>query len=344
MRVLVTGGTGFLGTHLVRRLLAEGIYVRILARPTARAESLVTSGAEWVHGDITNARAVRAALAGVGVVYHLAGKLYMPGTPPTEYEHIHVDGTRTLLACACEQETIPRLVHCSTTGVLGVTGDVPAGEETLYHPTNAYERTKRDAEILVHAAARQHGLPAVIVRPGLVYGPGDLHLLGFFRAIQSRLFRPLGYRPVWLHPIYIADMTEAFVRCGLDARAVGECFHIAGSEPTTICMLAEVIAATLDVPAPRGAIPLPLAQAVAALGDALPVRLRQRAPLTQSRLDFLTHSRVYDVTKAQRLLEFSAQTPLPAGIAMTTSWYLSKEHLSPRSTGRSRWGAHSAHS
>ena len=330
MRVLVTGATGFLGTHLTRRLLAEGMRVRILARSPAHAKDLASAGAEVVPGDITDASAIRLALADSDVVYHLAGKLYVPGTPLAEYERIHVDGTRTLLACAREQEPLPRIVHCSTTGVLGVTGDVPADENMPYRPTNAYERTKCEAEMLVRAAQRQ-GLPAVVVRPGLIYGPGDLHLLGFFRAIQSRMFRPLGYRAVWLHPIFIADMTEAFMRCGRHACAAGECFHIAGCQPVTIGELAETIAAALGVRAPRGVIPLPLAQAVAVLGEALPARLRQRAPLTRSRLDFLTHSRVYDVTKAQSRLGFSAHTPLFAGIAMTTSWYRSMGYLPSRS-------------
>jgi nucleoside-diphosphate-sugar epimerase len=329
MDVLVTGATGFLGTHLTMRLLTEGARVRVLARSPARAKDLVAAGAEVVPGEITDASAVRTALNGVGAVYHLAGKLYIPGTPDSVYEHIHVEGTRTLLACAREQPVAPRLVHCSTTGVLGVTGDTPAREDAPYRPTNAYERTKCTAEQLVRDVQRD-GMPAVIVRPGLVYGLGDLHLLGFFRSIQSRLFHPIGRRPVWLHPVYITDMTEAFVRCGQDERAIGECFHIAGNEPVTIATLAKTIASALRVPAPRGTIPITAARTVAALGDLLPAHMREHAPLTSSRLDFLTHSRVYDVAKARAILGFSARTHLSDGIALTASWYRSQGLLPSR--------------
>jgi nucleoside-diphosphate-sugar epimerase len=323
MQILVTGATGFLGTPLVHRLCAQGATVRILARSAAKAQPLCDLGVELVTGTIDDPEAVRRAVTGVTTVYHMAGQLFTPGTLPAEYERTHVVGTRILLAACQSEATVRRFVHCSTTGVLGVTGPRPADERTPFHPTNAYERTKAAAESLVHIASRE-GLEAVVVRPGLVYGPGDLHLLGFFRTIQRGLFRPIGRRPVWLHPIYIDDMTEALLRCGVDRRAPGHCFHIAGQEPVTIAALARAIAESLDAAPPRGTIPLPLARAVAWTGDLLPARLRSRAPLTTSRLDFLTHSRVYDVRRAERLLDFVAATPLRDGLARTVAWY--REH------------------
>jgi nucleoside-diphosphate-sugar epimerase len=125
-------------------------------------------------------------------------------------------------------------------------------------------------------------------------------------------------------------MTEAFIRCGRDPRAVGECFHIAGREPTTIAALAATIADALGVPRPCGTFPLPLARAAAAVGDALPPNLRQRAPLTRSRLDFLTHSRVYDVTKAREVVDFAASTDLTLGIQQTVAWYRRERFLTAR--------------
>jgi nucleoside-diphosphate-sugar epimerase len=327
MRVLVTGATGFLGGALARRLLADGVRVRMLARSAAAAEPLAREGAELVIGDVADATAVRKAMQDVAVVYHFAGRLFVPGVPDDEYRRTHVEGTRALLAEACKQG-VARFVHCSTTGVLGVTGDQPADESATFRPTNAYEATKLEAELLVRGAML-HGFPAVIVRPGLVYGPGDLHLVGFFRSIQRGQFRPIGRRPVWLHPIYIDDMTEATVRCGADPRATGECFHIAGQRPATLTELACTIAGALGVAQPRGFIPFPAALAVAAVGDALPPSIRQAAPLTRSRLDFLTHSRVYDVRKAGRLLDFAAATPLAHGIARTADWYREQGHLAP---------------
>jgi nucleoside-diphosphate-sugar epimerase len=326
MTVLVTGATGFLGRGLVRRLLADGGRVRVLARSPAKAKPLRDRGAEVVVGDITDRAAVDAATRGATIVYHLAGRLFAPGIPAIDYYRTHVAGTELLLARCQDESTLERFVHCSTTGVLGATGDEPADETAPCRPTNAYEATKAEAELAVRERSRD-GLPAVIARPGLVYGPGDLHLLPFFRAVLRRQFRPIGRRSVWLHPIYIDDMVEALVRCGERAEAVGECFHIAGREPVSLAGLAAAIARAGGTRMSRGYIPLPAARAVAVVGDRLPANLKQSAPLTSGRLDFLTHSRVYDVRKARRLLGFAGGTDLSAGAAHSVAWYREQGYL-----------------
>jgi nucleoside-diphosphate-sugar epimerase len=326
MRTLITGATGFLGGTLTWRLLGMPDPVRILARDPTAARPFVERGAELVVGAITDAAALQRALEGVTTVYHLAGRLLIPGTPEVEYRATHVEGTRLLLDRCAEAPTAPRIVQCSTTGVLGVTGVRPVDETAPYRPTNVYEATKMEAERLVRERIAD-GYPAVIVRPGLVYGPGDLHLLGFFRAIQRGLFRPIGRAPVWLHPIYIDDMIEALALCGQEPLAIGECFHIAGREPVTLATLAATIAAALGVVLPRGHIPMAAASALAYAGDLLPAPLRSAAPLTRSRLEFLTHSRVYAVTKARRLLDFSAATELVNGVAQTVAWYQQEGYL-----------------
>jgi nucleoside-diphosphate-sugar epimerase len=322
LTVLVTGATGFIGTNLVRQLLLDGTRVRVLARSAERAKPLTDHGAEAVIGDVTDAAAVTSSLDGVRTVYHLAGRLFAPDVPASEFRRIHVDGTKLLLERSRESG-VERFVHCSTTGVLGATGDEPADENAPVHPTNAYEATKADAEILV----RNSSVPAVIARPGLVYGPGDLHLLPFFRAVLRRRFRPIGRRPVWLHPIYIADMTDALVRCGRHPEAAGECFNLAGREPVSLAELADAIAHAGGTRLPKGHIPLTAAHAVAAIGDRLPSHLKPAAPLTTSRLDFLTHSRIYDVSKAQRVLGFAATTELQAGAARSMAWYRAEGFL-----------------
>jgi nucleoside-diphosphate-sugar epimerase len=330
---LVTGGTGFLGTSLTRRLLFDGVRVRVLARSRAKAKPLADLGAEIVAGDINDRAAARAAVDGVQVVYHLAGPLLVPGIPAAEYRRTHVLGTKLLLDC-CEQVTsFERFVYCSTTGVLGVTGNRPADENAPFRPTNIYELAKADAETEVRCRWRQ-AFPVVIARPGLVYGPGDIHLLPFFQTIFRRRFRPIGHRKAWLHPIYIDDMTEALVRCGQRRAAIGECFHVAGKEPVTVSELASVIARAEGTQLPPGQIPVFAARAVAGLCDRLPSALKQHVPVTRSRVDFLTHSRMYDVTKALHLLDFAAPTDLSIGIARTVAWYRQHGYLPPEAASR----------
>ena len=328
--VLVTGGTGFVGSALVRELIARGLPVRVLVRREKQADEQSRLGAEPILGDVTNRSALEPGLDGVSCVYHLAGKLLEPGQAPEQYRRTHVEGTQLLLECAKQVSSIRRFVHCSTTGVLGPTGDTPAGEEAPMRPSNVYEATKSEAELAVRAAI-QLGLPGVIVRPGLVYGPGDWHLVKFYGTILRRQFRPIGRRDVWLHPIYIDDMTDALLRCGSEPNAVGECFNVAGQEVVSLAELANSIARAGGTSLPKGRIPMAVAWAAALTFDALPGRLRQRAPLTRDRLDFLTHSRVYDVEKALRILNFRAKTDLVTGVGRTMAWYLESTSRRPLS-------------
>jgi nucleoside-diphosphate-sugar epimerase len=334
---LVTGGTGFLGTSLAQRLLSDGGRVRVLARSRAKAETLASLGADIVIGDINDRAAVGAAVDGVQVVYHLAGPLLVPGIPAAEYQRTHVLGTKLLLDCCEKEPGLERFVHCSTTGVLGVTGDRPAGEDAPFRPTNIYEQAKADAEAEVRSRGRG-GFPVVIARPGLVYGPGDIHLLPFFQSILRHRFRPIGRRQTWLHPIYIDDMTEALVRCGQRSAALGERFHLAGSKPVAISELAAAIAWAEGTRLPPGRIPVLAARAVAEFGDRLPPGLRQHVPLTRSRFEFLTHSRAYDVTKAAHLLDFVAPTDLSTGLTRTVAWYREHGYLPAGTTSQASTG------
>lgn len=325
---VVTGATGFLGSSLARRLLSRGVTVRVLARSPARARHLANAGAQVMIGEITDERAMASAVEGAGVVYHLAGRLLAPGVPAAEYRRTHVDGTTLLLRRARAEVSIRRLVHCSTTGVLGTTGEHPADEGAPMRPTNVYEATKVEAELAVRAASCE-GVPAVIARPGLVYGPGDLHLLPFFRSVLGKRFRPIGRQAVWLHPIYIDDLVDGLSRCAEYPGAPGECFHLAGPQPVSLSELAQAIARAGGTRLPPGHIPIGVAHAAAAAGDRLPRSLRRRAPLTRTRLAFLTNSRMYDVTKARRQLGFAARTDLATGVALTVAWYRGQGYLGP---------------
>jgi nucleoside-diphosphate-sugar epimerase len=308
----------------------------VLVRSPDKASATADQGADVVVGDITDGTAIRAAVDGVTIVYHLAGRLLVAGIGAGEYLRTHVEGTRLLLAHCKAAPNLERFVHCSTTGVLGATGERPADESAPIRPTNIYEATKARAERTIRDSWRD-GFPAVIARPGLVYGPGDDHLLPFFRSVQARRFRPIGRRPVRLHPIYIDDLTDALVRCGEYPAAIGECFHLAGRAPVTLAELAEAIAQAVGTHLPPGHIPMPAARALAAVGERLPPNLRRVAPLTRSRLEFLTYSRVYDVTKAQRLLEFSAPTALPAGVSQSVAWYRERGYLASSAERTNSW-------
>lgn len=326
----VTGGTGFLGQHLIRKLREQGLQVRALVRSPRDSAALRTiqlMGAEPVWGDILDLPAVRAGLGDASWVFHLAGRLLVPGVAAIEYERVHVEGTFNLLAACAEAGSVRAIVHCSTTGVLGPTGCVQADEAAPLRPSNIYEFTKAAGEELAFEMAGRHGLPVVVARPGLVYGPGDLHLLGWFRAIRRGHYRVVGRGDNLLHPVYVQDVVDGLLRCAQAPTAVGRAYHLVGVRALPIRELADAIAQALARPLSRWHIPLPVAQGLAAMLELAPRVPPARLPLTRSRVKFMTESRAYQGTRARDELGFAPQVDLDVGLQHTVAWYRSKELL-----------------
>jgi nucleoside-diphosphate-sugar epimerase len=327
MTILVTGATGFLGSALMTKLLEQQQPVRVLVRDEAKARTQFGDAVEIVVGEITDAASVQRAVAGASIVYHFAGRLYHPSTPAELYYRTHVEGTRILLEACKGQSSLQRIVHCSTTGVHGVTGTTPAAEDAPFAPTNPYEKSKLEGELLALRACKEDGLPVSVARPGLVYGPGDLHLLGFFASIKKGRPCLIDGGKALIHPIYIDDMTAAFLLCAERPQAIGHSYNIAGDHPVSFRELAEAIAHALGRPLPKGDIPLWLANLASDVFALIPGIKGENAPLTRSRVRFLTNNRVYDIGRARNELGFAPTMPLEEGMRRTADWYYKHEYL-----------------
>jgi len=327
MTILVTGATGFLGSALVTELIKRKQEVRILVRDEKKARDQFGTSVKIIQGDITDVEKVREAIYSSTIVYHFAGRLYHPSVPDKLYHQTHVEGTRILLA-ACEGQKLQRFVHCSTTGVLGETGPTPAAEDAPFAPTNPYERTKLEGEILALQAHRTRSIPVTVVRPGLVYGPGDLHLLNFFTTIKKGPFPPLiaGGKAL-IHPVYIDDMTEATLLCADLPEAIGHSYNIAGEHPVSFRELATAIAHSMGKQLPPGSIPLWLANLASDIFVRLPAFKDENAPLTRSRVKFLTNSRIYSIERAKNELGYSPRVGLEEGMKLTAAWYQKHGYL-----------------
>jgi nucleoside-diphosphate-sugar epimerase len=217
-------------------------------------------------------------------------------------------------------------VHVSTTGVLGPTGTSPRDESSSPHPLTAYERSKLEGERAA-LAARGGGLEVVVVRPGLVYGPRDLHLLGLYRAIGKGTYRTIaGGRALW-QPIYVEDVARA-IQAALEAPAGdGGVFHVAGGERVTVGALAERIAAGLGTRIRRPGLPYAAAMAAGTLLEAVCAPAGVEPPLTRARVRTMTEDRVYSIDRARERLGFEPRIGLEEGIALTIGWYRSHGYL-----------------
>jgi len=212
MRVCVTGGTGFLGTALVRDLVARRVPVRVLARPSRRADLLETQGAEVVRGGLGDPDCIARAVEGVDLVYHLAAKVDTPGSRAAFLE-TNVGGTERVLT-ACLRQGVGRVVYASS---LAVYGPVPSGqridEDTPYDESpqlrDFYAESKILADQFAVTFARKTALPITIIRPGIVYGPGKqlpVGLLGFTLGKTNFVF---GNRDNHIPLNYVENLVDA---------------------------------------------------------------------------------------------------------------------------------------
>jgi len=166
-----------------------------------------------------------------------------------------------------------------------------------------------------------------VARPGLVYGPGDLHLLGFFVAIKKGLFHVIDDGKALLHSVYIDDLLAALLLCDEQPQAVGRSYNIAGERPVTVRELATAIAHALDRELPAGSIPLWLANLASDIFALMPGLKGEHAPLTRSRVKFLTHSRIYDISRAKSELGYTPRVELEEGMKLTAAWYFKHHYL-----------------
>jgi dihydroflavonol-4-reductase len=336
MTTVVTGATGFLGSALVTELVKRQQPVRILAHDEKKARQQFGDAVTIIPGDIIDAAQVQQVVDSATTVYHLAGRLYHPSIPAELYRQTHIEGTRILLRACQGQTQLQRIVHVSTTGVFGITGERPAAEDAPFAPTNPYEATKLEGEQLAIKAYQETGLPVTVVRPGLVYGPGDLHLLSFFLSIKKGQFRVIDGGKALLHPVYIDDLVAAFLLCAKRPQAPGRSYNIAGECPNTIRELAIAIAHALDKELPPGSIPLWLANFASDIFAVTPGIRGEHAPLTRSRVQFLTHNRIYDIRRARSELGYSPKVELEQGMKLTAAWYNKHHYLDNSSTKRGR--------
>lgn len=319
---VVVGGTGFLGSRLVARLAAEGRPIRVVSR-SAPLPGSVPADTEHVSADLERDEAaaeLRRAVRGASGVVHLAGALFRPSEARSRYKGLHVDGTARLLAALRDAGNPVRLVHVSTTGVLGPTGPDPLDETAPPRPTTLYESTKLEGERLA-LEARGNGIEVVAARPGLVYGPGDLHLVPLWRAIRDGRFRPIaGGRALW-QPVHVEDVARGLALSlslpGLD----GEILHLAGSERVTVRDFAGRIARSLGARLRGPSVPFALAWAAGGVLELASAPFGLDPPMSRSRARTLTEDRVYSIARARERLGWSPEIALDRGIEETTAWY-----------------------
>ena len=322
-KVLVTGATGFVGSHLTRRLLDDGHEVSILVRPTSNYYRPELAGAQVCTGDVTDRSSVYKAVYGVDTVYHLAAIFRKAKFPDSVYWDTNYGGTYNILE-ACADSGVRRLVHCSTVGVLGHIQNPPADETAPYSPGDVYQRSKCEAEQEVLNFNKTGKLSAVVIRPAGVYGPGDTRWLKLFKSIAHKRFAMLGSGKTFIHMVYISDLVNAFLLAAESPNAPGR-VYIAGDERyVTLNEVASTIANAVGVRTPWAHFPVGPVRFASGICEDICRALGVEPPIFRRRVDFFVKSRAFDISRAKSELGYSPKVHLDEGVSQTAAWY--KEH------------------
>ncbi len=319
MKCLVTGASGFTGGHLALELVRQGHTVRALVRPGSRTEHLAAAGVELVEGHLTHKPDVQAAASGCEQIFHIAAAFRTAGHPDSYYFDVNVGGTTNVLeaarAAGCE-----RVIHCSTGGVHGHIEHPPANETYRAKPDDAYQRSKVEGERIVNAAIT-NGLRAVIVRPGAIYGEGDLRFLKLFRSIGKKRFLMIGPGTTRLHLVHVQDLVDGILLGARVEQALGETFLLAGPDAPTLNEIVARACEVFGISPPKLRVPVWPVYAAGWLCEMVCVPLRIDPPLHRRRVGFFTHHREFDIAKARRLLGYSPRVGMREGIERTIRWY-----------------------
>jgi nucleoside-diphosphate-sugar epimerase len=322
--VLVTGATGFTGSHLAAALARSGQRVRALVRAPHRrpdeVKPLNEAGVDVVEGDLRDVASLSRAAHGVDVVYNIAAIYRQAGVPASDYHAVNAEGpaavVRAAAAAGCR-----RVVQCSTVGVHGDVEHPPANEDAPLRPGDIYQRTKVEGERLARDAAAQTGIELVIARPSGIYGPGDRRLLKLFRGVARGRWVTLGRGRIYYHLTYIDDLVEGFRLCGEHPAAANRTYILAGSEVTTLNELVAIVAEATDVRPPRLHLPVWPFWIAGALCEAVCVPFGVEPPIYRRRVDFFTKSRAFDISRARQEIGYAPHVTLKDGARRTVEWY-----------------------
>jgi nucleoside-diphosphate-sugar epimerase len=337
-KYLITGATGFIGSHLAKDLAEKGESIKCLVRRSslkAAVQFLSGLGAELVTGDLTDEKSLGEAVKGVDTVFHLGGGGRID-TPEDVCFRINVDGTRNLLEACLRQGDVERFIHVSTCGVMGDIQNPPADESYPYQPENmAYSRAKTDAEKV--ALSFKDRIPVTVIRFPMVYGTplidGDLSQIEgvtpmsmIFSAVQKGQWVYFGDGMTLTHGIHVHDIVRG-LELAAEKGKTGEVYILADEKAVPMKTLVEISARALNVPAPRRHIPLPMAMALALLMESAARLTRRKPMLTRELVRGFAATRAFDTSKARCELGFHPEIGLDEGIRATISGYASKGYL-----------------
>jgi nucleoside-diphosphate-sugar epimerase len=319
MRVLVTGATGFIGSHLVERLRADGHEVAALARGPAKAAAVERLGARAVLGDLREEGGLDAAVESAERVFHVAG--LVKARNEAEYLEVNRDGTRRL-AAAARRAGSARFVLVSSMAAAGPsTPGRRGGSDDPANPVTAYGRSKLAGEQVL----REIEIPSTILRPPMVYGPRDVEVFKLFKTVRRGLAPVFGEGDQELSAIYAADLVEAIVAAAETPAAVGRTYCACHPEIFTSLELARAVGRAMQREVRVLRLSPGVARSVLGLTEAVARLFGRATVLNRDKAnEFLAPAWTGDPAPLERETGWRARFDLQTGLAASAAWY--REH------------------
>ncbi len=308
MKILVTGGTGFLGKRLVNKLLQQGHNVFVTS---LQVDHELSESATFIKADVRNKTDLAKAFAGVDVVYHLAICL---DESSKDLWSVNVDGTRNVVEL-CKDFHVKQLVYMSSSGVLGET-EQPSRENFPYNPKTQYERSKMESEKIIKAS----GVNYTIIRTSIIIGPSPIWAAIFYAA--KKHYPIIGSGKNYFHLVYVDDVVGLLAAVKNNPKAANQIFHIASPDAKTYEEVYKIIAKELGVPMTEKHVPIKLALLMSYLYE-LKCKLSGEKPKVtkmRSSIERLIRNRIISIEKAEKILGFQPKHDTRSAIRETVKY------------------------
>jgi UDP-glucose 4-epimerase len=346
MKVLLTGATGFIGSHLAKSLSKQNFELWSIVRSAKKAKVLEDIGSHLIYADITDYGQIQKILAGLefDYVFHLAALTKVPRINKRNLDlfyKVNVEGTRNLLECFKDKK-IKKFIYFSSIDVSGFTvGDSDEikgriiDESFIGNPKRPYEITKAKAEKVVKFYQKEVNIPTVIIRPGIVYGEGrvDLRMMraesAFFKMcemIQKKIYPIFGPGENYFPLVYVSNVILGTLLAAQSDKAIGQIYILTDQKTYTMNEIVKIIANELGVNYKGIHLPLGLSKIGATFLEIIFSVFKKAPPITRTAINYWTSDRVFSSAKAQEELGYQP-IDLKEGVKRTISWYKKNGYL-----------------
>lgn len=320
MKVLITGATGFIGSHLAESLHAKGYQLRCLVRKTSNLHWIRHLPVEYVYGDLFDEQALNTAVKNIDYIYHLAG--VTKAKSKEEYFKGNHLATKNLLEIVLSSHSnLKRFIHVSSQTAVGPTlSGLSVDETTPFHPITTYGISKMEAE--KECLALMGKLPITIVRPPAVYGPRDKDVFEFFNTMNKGLQPMIGFNNKTVSLIHVKDLVDGMIVAGENPNGLHQTYFISSERFYNWKEVGEITSRVMGKKAIRLRIPEPGVYAIAAVSEVFSFISRKPVLLNLEKAkDIVQNAWTCSIAKAQRELGFRESFTLEEGIKNTIAWY-----------------------